>query len=148
MVLTCGFRLGLWRPAIIASMTFRLLYLSLCQPLGWLGLLARAQASKNAEILDLRHEVAVVRRHVSRPRSFWPDRAGLAALTPPPPKPTSAPPIRDAGDLAGLASGPDQTPLDLPAPPARSALDGARTGSPDPADGNGEPDLGLPAHPR
>ena len=81
MALTCGFRLGLWRPAIIASMSFRVLYLIFCQLFGWLGLLARAQASKNAEILRLRHEVAVLRRQVSRPRSFWPDRAVLAALT-------------------------------------------------------------------
>jgi hypothetical protein len=43
-------------------MTFRLLYLIFGQLLGWLGLLAREQASKNAEILMLRHEVAVLRR--------------------------------------------------------------------------------------
>src|SRR5512132_1332231 len=79
--LTCGVRLGLWRPAIIASLRFRLRYLSFCQLFGWLGLLARAQASKNAEILVLRHQVAVLRRQVSRPRSSWPDRAVLAALT-------------------------------------------------------------------
>jgi hypothetical protein len=47
----------------------------LCQLVGWLGLLARAQASNNAEILVLRHQVAVLPRQVSRPRSCWPDRA-------------------------------------------------------------------------
>ena len=47
MALICGFRLGLWRPAIIASMTFRLLYLILCQLFGWLGLLALSTAAEN-----------------------------------------------------------------------------------------------------
>jgi hypothetical protein len=39
MALTCGFRLGLWRSAIIARMTFRLLSLIFYQLFGWLGLL-------------------------------------------------------------------------------------------------------------
>jgi len=59
----------------------RLLYLVFRQVIAWFGLLARSSRSKNAEILVLRHEVAVLRRQVRRPRLSWADRAAFAALT-------------------------------------------------------------------
>src|SRR5215470_1189760 len=52
----------------------------LVQVLSWLGLLARSSASKDAEILALRHEVTVLRRTNPRPRLGWADRAVLAAV--------------------------------------------------------------------
>ncbi|MDQ3764995.1 MAG: integrase catalytic region [Actinomycetota bacterium] len=62
-------------------MTVQLLYLIFRQLMAWLGLLARSSRSKNAEILMLRHEVAMLRRQVRRPRMSWADRAVFAALT-------------------------------------------------------------------
>jgi putative transposase len=57
-----------------------MLYLIFVRLTGWLALLARSAASKDAELLVLRQEVAVLRRQNPRPKMDWADRAVLAAL--------------------------------------------------------------------
>jgi len=58
----------------------RLLYLIFLQLLNLLLLLGRSSASKDVELLVLRHEVAVLRRANPTPRLDWADRAVFAAL--------------------------------------------------------------------
>jgi hypothetical protein len=72
-VVTVGHNRRLW--------WFDWCYLVFRQVMAWFGLLARSSRSKNAEIVVLRHEVAVLRRQVRRPRLSWADRAVFAALT-------------------------------------------------------------------
>jgi len=60
---------------------FPLVYLAVRRLLGCLMVLARREASKDAELLVLRHENAVLRRRISRVRYQPADRLWLAALS-------------------------------------------------------------------
>ncbi len=55
-------------------------YLAVLRVFGWLALLARSDRAKDAEILLLRHQVAVLQRQTRTPKLSWADRAILSAL--------------------------------------------------------------------
>jgi hypothetical protein len=71
---------------------------------GWLVLLGRSQASKDAEIIVLRREVMVLRRQVARPKPDRADRAVLAALGLAAPSRAAWRPAGYPGHLAYVAS--------------------------------------------
>ena len=120
-------------------MALRLAYLTLGRVLSWLALLARSDTAKDAEILVLRHEVAVLRRTKSAPdpdvdRPGVPQRPGQAAAHPAPTSPAGL--TTNAAALARPARGP---PLDLPTTtPGPTTRHATRAGS-GAAVGPGEP---------
>jgi hypothetical protein len=117
---------------------------------GWLALLARSDRAKDAEILLLRHQVAVLQRQTGTPKLSWADRAILSALARLLPRghlrqlrlvisPRTL--LRwHAGLVRRRWAYPRRTP--------RETAHGTGYPRAGPGDGTGQPGLGIPPHPR
>jgi hypothetical protein len=78
-LMNCGISVFGWQ-GMIVSVSLRLIYVIFLQLVNLLVLLGCSSASKDVELLVLRHEVAVLRRANPKPRLDWADRAVVAAL--------------------------------------------------------------------
>jgi putative transposase len=131
----------------------RLPYLALTSVVTFIRLLPMSDSDKNIEILALRHQLAILQRQIDKPRLTPPDRAYLAALLHRLPRPT----LRQLH----LIVSPDtvlrwhrdllrrhHAKASRPKRPGRPATHRPQHPDPRPAPGPGEPELGLPTHPR
>jgi hypothetical protein len=127
----------------------RLPYLALTGVFALLRLLPKSSTDKDIEIVVLRHQLAVLQRHIKKPRLAGPDRAFLTALLHRIPRPT----------LRTFHLIPRYHPALAPRPPppsprsrfpteaARQTTHHPQHPSPHPPACSREPGLGLPPHP-
>src|ERR1017187_784309 len=130
-------------------MCLRFLFLLTTRLAAWLRLSRREEAWKTAEILILRHQLAVLqRRQPRRPKLNWADRALLAATAR---RDTQSPPPRAAA-AGHPGHDPALAPRHRPAPPG-GAVHGRQDRpaghppdhqGPGPPAGPRQPRLGLP----
>src|SRR5450755_616818 len=97
---------------MIVVVILRLAYMIVRRLVGGLVLLARSDAAKDVEILLLRHQLAVLRRHARRPRLTWTDRVVMTALA-----------LRVAAGTPGGSAGHAEDDPGLAPPTGRSAMD-------------------------
>jgi hypothetical protein len=131
---------------MIVDVSLRLLYLIFDRLLGWLLLLGRTPASKDLELLVLRHEVAVLRRTNPTPHLNWADRAVFAALDPAATRGAARSPPGHPGHGPAVAPPPGRQEVGLPESlwsPTHRRHDRCA----DRTDGPRESDLGLQANP-
>ena len=127
--------------------SLRLLYLVFIRLLSWLVLLGRSSTAKDAELLVLRHEVAVLRRTTPKPRLDLGRPCGPRCPDPAAADGRAGASVGHPRHSGALASSPGGQEMDLPAP-VWAPTHRRHHRHADRTDRQGKHDLGLQTNPR